>query len=162
MKSGMGRCLGPALVCLLTMWDRFGAIHDCTSGCSLSGSCCPLTTSTCDANGQFIMNPTTSTTEQTFSGCTLGNICSNIGNRAVSTSCIETPGARSVISLQQCGSEFLFPPTHTPSFLSIVERADGEIDGIVEDGEDCDPGGNTTSTCCDSSSKFKSLPIPYF
>lgn len=127
---------------------RFGAIHDCTSGCSLSGSCCPLTTSTCNANGQFIMNPTTSTTEQTFSGCTLGNICSNIGNRAVSTSCIQTPGDRSVISLQQCGSEF-----SSPFLFPGHQRADGEIDGIVEDGEDCDPGGNTTSSCCDSSSK---------
>ncbi|TYJ53027.1 hypothetical protein B9479_006357 [Cryptococcus floricola] len=105
----------------------FGAIHDCTSGCSLSGSCCPLSKSTCDADSQFIMNPTTSSSETKFSGCTLGNICTNIGNRQVSTSCIENPGARSVISLQQCGN------------------------GIVEDGEDCDPGGNSTSACCDSS-----------
>ncbi|XAO27343.1 hypothetical protein I312_106190 [Cryptococcus bacillisporus CA1280] len=88
----------------------FGAIHDCTSGCSLSGACCPLTANTCNANGQFIMNPTTSTTEQTFSAW-----------------------QRTVISLQQCGN------------------------GIVEDGEDCDPGANTTSTCCDSSTcKFTS------
>lgn len=27
------------------------------------------------------------------------------------------------------------------------------LDGIVEDGEDCDPGANTTSPCCDASSK---------
>ena len=105
----------------------FGAIHDCTSGCSLSGSCCPNTTSSCDANGQYIMNPTTSSTEQTFSACTLGNICSGIGNRLVSSTCLQTPGSRTLISLQQCGN------------------------GIVEEGEECDPGLNATSACCDSS-----------
>ncbi|WVN87729.1 uncharacterized protein L203_102924 [Cryptococcus depauperatus CBS 7841] len=110
----------------------FGAIHDCTSSCSLSSPCCPLTTSSCSANGRFIMNPTTSSSEQIFSGCTLGNVCTNLGNRVVDTSCLESPGGRSVVSLKQCGN------------------------GIVEDGEDCDPGGNVTSACCDSSTcKFK-------
>ncbi|GFZ46899.1 Disintegrin and metalloproteinase domain-containing protein B [Saitozyma sp. JCM 24511] len=112
----------------------FGAIHDCTGGCSLSGQCCPLTQSTCDAGGSFIMNPTTSSTEIKFSGCTLGNICSNIGTRAISSSCIQSPKTDvTVISLQQCGN------------------------GIVEAGEQCDPGSNSTSACCDPSTcKFRS------
>ncbi|WVQ80129.1 hypothetical protein IAT38_002230 [Cryptococcus sp. DSM 104549] len=114
----------------------FGAIHDCTTGCSLSGSCCPFSRSSCNAGAKFIMNPTTSSAEESFSGCTLGNICSNIGNRAVTTTCIQSPGERTVISLQQCGN------------------------GIVEAGEDCDPGGNATSTCCDASTcKFRDSAV---
>ena len=31
---------------------NFGAIHDCADGCSLTGQCCPLSTSTCD--GEYI------------------------------------------------------------------------------------------------------------
>ena len=54
---------------------NFGAIHDCTSGCSLSDSCCPYSQSSCSASGRFIMNPTTNSVETQFSGCTLGNIC---------------------------------------------------------------------------------------
>lgn len=40
---------------------NFGAIHDCASGCTLSGSnpvCCPLTSSTCDSQANFIMYAT--------------------------------------------------------------------------------------------------------
>ncbi|RXK34760.1 hypothetical protein M231_07981 [Tremella mesenterica] len=111
----------------------FGAIHDCTSGCSLSGKCCPLSQSSCDASGRFIMNPTTSSIEQTFSACTLGNICSGLGENLVSSTCITSPGSRTIISLQQCGN------------------------GIVEEGEECDPGSNATSPCCDASTcKFTS------
>lgn len=101
----MGEPFGSLRVYSLTDTDSFGAIHDCTSGCSLSGPCSPFTTTTCNANGRHIMNPTTSSTEHFFSGCTVGNVCNNVGNRRISTSCIQTPGVRTVISLQQCGSE---------------------------------------------------------
>ena len=110
----MGKRLESSRIYSLTGTDSFGAIHDCTSGCSLSGSCCPLTTTTCNASGRYIMNPTTSSTEHFFSGCTVGNVCSNIGNRGILTSCIQTPSARTVISLQQCGSELLLSSNSGP------------------------------------------------
>ncbi|GAA99875.1 hypothetical protein E5Q_06578 [Mixia osmundae IAM 14324] len=102
---------------------NFGAIHDCASGCSLSGSCCPLSTSLCDADADFIMSPVSTKTVSNFSPCSLGNVCSLLGSR-LNTSCLATPGERTLISLQQCGN------------------------GIVEPGEDCDPGSNRTSACC--------------
>jgi hypothetical protein len=38
-----------------TAGHNFGAIHDCSAGCSLSGSCCPLSSSTCNADANYIM-----------------------------------------------------------------------------------------------------------
>jgi len=109
---------------------NFGAIHDCTSGCNTTSPCCPLTATTCDANSQFIMSPVSQSGEKVFSQCSLGNICSLMqSGRAgsVNTSCLVDPDpGRTVISLQMCGN------------------------GIIEAGEDCDPGLGTTSTCCDS------------
>lgn len=115
---------------------NFGAIHDCTSGCALTSNCCPLSTSTCNANGQYIMNPTTSTSEVAFSPCSVGNICSSQLNRAVDTTCLVAPGTQTTISLQQCGN------------------------GIVEEGEDCDPGLGGSSSCCDPTTcKFKNNAV---
>lgn len=108
---------------------NFGAIHDCTSGCTMSSACCPLSTTTCDAGSKFIMNPTTSETEAQFSPCSLGNICSlmvGLGGGQTNTSCVLDPDPnRQVISMQMCGN------------------------GIVEAGEECDPGLGSNSTCCD-------------
>ena len=51
----------------------------------------------------------------------------NSGGGSVNTSCLVDPDSgRTVISLQMCGN------------------------GIIEAGEDCDPGIGTTSSCCDS------------
>ncbi|KAK1227181.1 hypothetical protein PQX77_009815 [Marasmius sp. AFHP31] len=112
---------------------NFGAIHDCTEGCSLSGGCCPLSTSSCDSSSRYIMSPVTREGEFTFSPCSVGNICSLMGGRGsgadINTGCLLDPAqaTRPLISMQMCGN------------------------GIVEDGEDCDPGTNVTSSCCDTS-----------
>ncbi|KAF8486694.1 Metallo-peptidase family M12-domain-containing protein [Gautieria morchelliformis] len=104
---------------------NFGAIHDCVSGCNSTSPCCPLTTSTCDSGGSFIMSPTTSLAEAKFSSCTLGNICSLMLNKSTNTTCVQTPDPnKQTLALQMCGN------------------------GIVETGEECDPGQGTNSTCC--------------
>uniref|UniRef100_A0A8H8CR13 Disintegrin and metalloproteinase domain-containing protein B n=1 Tax=Psilocybe cubensis TaxID=181762 RepID=A0A8H8CR13_PSICU len=115
---------------------NFGAIHDCADGCTTSSSCCPLTTTTCNANAQFIMSPVAQSGETVFSQCTIGNICSvmrGAGGSKVTTTCLVDPDpSRTTISLQMCGN------------------------GIVETGEDCDPGVGSNSTCCDvKTCKFK-------
>ncbi|KAI0706210.1 Metallo-peptidase family M12-domain-containing protein [Cytidiella melzeri] len=110
---------------------NFGAIHDCTDGCDSGGAtCCPLSADTCNANSQFIMSPVAESSEQKFSACTLGNICSLMQANAASgtnTTClIDAASATNTISLQMCGN------------------------GIVEAGEECDPGKGVTSSCCDA------------
>ncbi|QIW96823.1 hypothetical protein AMS68_002341 [Peltaster fructicola] len=111
----------------------FGAVHDCVdSTCSdgqtvQSQQCCPLSASTCPAGGKYIMNPSTSSGINTFSPCSIGNICSAIGRNSVKTSCLSNNKQVTTISGQQCGN------------------------GIVENGEDCDCGGTTgcgSNKCC--------------
>ncbi|KAJ6569551.1 Metallo-peptidase family M12-domain-containing protein [Mycena capillaripes] len=113
---------------------NFGAIHDCADGCNSTTVCCPLSTSSCDANAQFIMSPVAEKGEKNFSPCSLGNICSLMtGTQRTNTSCIQDPSNNvETISLQMCGN------------------------GIVEQGEQCDPGEDVDSPCCDSKTcKFK-------
>ncbi|KAG1468687.1 hypothetical protein G6F56_003690 [Rhizopus delemar] len=111
----------------------FGAIHDCNSQtCPCSGSscqCCPYSSTQCDAGGRYFMNPTSNASSSEFSPCSITTICNDIPNFS---SCLQEPGTRNITTLQQCGN------------------------GIVETGEDCDPGG-TDNDCCDSTTcKFKS------
>ncbi|POW08207.1 hypothetical protein PSTT_07708 [Puccinia striiformis] len=107
------------------LWHFFGAIHDCSSGCTKSDSCCPFSQSSCAPDNDYIMTATSSRPTSSFSPCSIGNVCSNMkgGGGTMDTSCLSEPGAHRNISLNQCGN------------------------GIVDPGEDCDPG-DTPSPCC--------------
>ncbi|KAH7103142.1 Metallo-peptidase family M12-domain-containing protein [Auriculariales sp. MPI-PUGE-AT-0066] len=114
---------------------NFGAIHDCTSGCSLTDACCPSSATQCaNPSGQlFIMNPTSSQSETTFSPCSIGNICTSLKG-ILDVTCLQDASVQtqSTITFQMCGN------------------------GIVEDGEDCDPGLGANSSCCDAATcKFR-------
>lgn len=112
----------------------FGAVHDCTSttctdGTATKQQCCPLSSSTCNANAQFIMNPSTGSGITQFSQCTIGNICAALGRQSVQSSCLTNNKDVVTITGSQCGN------------------------GIVESGEECDCGGASgcgNNTCCDA------------
>ncbi|TLS23274.1 uncharacterized protein PpBr36_06327 [Pyricularia pennisetigena] len=119
----------------------FGAVHDCQAGTCTDGTvtkqqCCPLSGSSCDAKGQFIMNPSTGSKITNFSPCTIGNICSAIGRNSVRSSCLTSNRDVKTITGSQCGN------------------------GIVEAGEECDCGGSDGckgNPCCDAKTcKFTS------
>ena len=112
----------------------FGAVHDCdrqTCGDSSIVSaqqCCPLSGNGCDAQGRFLMNPSTSSGITDFSACTIGNICSAFNTNSVKSSCLADNKGVSTFSGAICGN------------------------GIVEAGEDCDCGGTRNcggNRCCD-------------
>ncbi|KAF1943083.1 zincin [Clathrospora elynae] len=111
----------------------FGAVHDCTSDqCANSNlvssqQCCPLSAANCDADGKFIMNPSTATGITRFSACSIGNICSALGRNSVKSSCLTNNRDVTLLTGQTCGN------------------------GIVEGDEQCDCGGATgcgQNSCC--------------
>ncbi|CAN9426650.1 unnamed protein product [Alternaria alternata] len=111
----------------------YGAVHDCTSDtCGNSDivssqQCCPLSQSTCDANGGFIMNPSTSPGISRFSACSIGNICSALGRNSVKSQCLTNNRDVTLLTGQRCGN------------------------GIVEGDEQCDCGGTSGcegNNCC--------------
>ena len=143
VTSGNGETVSGANVVALTNteWQviahesghTFGAVHDCDSStCAnantvASQQCCPLSGTTCDAQGNFIMNPSTGQGISTFSPCTVGNICSAFLRNSVKSTCLSDNKGVNTVSEGFCGN------------------------GIVEDGEECDCGGTAScgnNTCC--------------
>lgn len=105
----------------------FGAVHDCSLDTCSQQQCCPLSRTTCDANGQYIMNPSTGRGISQFSPCSVGNICSFIGDGTVDDSCLIENTNTTATPSAQCGN------------------------GIVEPGEECDCGGQDLcgdNPCC--------------
>jgi hypothetical protein len=111
----------------------FGAVHDCDSSLcaqasSRTSSCCPISSSGCDARGQYLMSPVSASGLSEFSPCTVGNICSGFGRNRVRDYCLVPNRNLTTITGSQCGN------------------------GIVEAGEDCDcggPDGCGANSCCD-------------
>lgn len=111
----------------------FGAVHDCISETCSDGSverqqCCPLSSSSCDARAQFVMNPSTGRGITQFSPCSIGNICSFLQRSSSRASCLTSNRGVTTYTGSQCGN------------------------GIVEKGEDCDCGGEEGcrgNPCCD-------------
>ncbi|MCJ1358700.1 MAG: hypothetical protein MMC33_008700 [Icmadophila ericetorum] len=123
----------------------FGAVHDCdeqtcTDGTTVAAQqCCPLSDSTCDANGVYIMNPSTGPNLSQFSACTVGNICTGLLRNSVSMNCLSDNKDVTTITGAECGN------------------------GIVEGDEQCDCGDAAScanDTCCDGTTcKFKGNAI---
>lgn len=110
----------------------FGAVHDCTSQTCADGTnnrqqCCPLRADSCNAGGKFIMNPSTGQGITEFSPCSVGNICTFLGRSSSRMTCLSNNRDVVTITGSQCGN------------------------GIVEQGEDCDCGGDSAcagNPCC--------------
>lgn len=122
----------------------FGAVHDCVSSTCSDGTanmqqCCPLSSGGCDAKGQFIMNPSTSSSITRFSPCTIGQICTSLLRKSTDGTCMTDNRNVPIITEAQCGN------------------------GIVEPGEDCDCGGSAacaSNNCCNPTTcKYKSNAV---
>lgn len=139
----------------------FGAVHDCTTGCSISGNlavqggsstCCPQSSGSCSDAGAHIMSPVASESTTIFSPCSIGNVCTLLSG-GLNTSCIETQGQRETVSAQQCGNGIL----ETAAGEECDAGPDGSAcctsDCRLVNGAVCDPA---SSVCCEDTCQFAS------
>ncbi|XWW94659.1 hypothetical protein V2A60_002604 [Cordyceps javanica] len=113
---------------------NFGAVHDCVAGCESGGGsgeslCCPLSSSSCDARGQYMMNPSVSSRVTEFSPCSVGQVCAAWGRGNINTACMRGNEDVPTVSESVCGN------------------------GVVDAGEDCDCGGPEgcgDNACCNA------------
>lgn len=124
-----------------------GAIHDCNaSSCPCSSdncaSCCSLSETQCSAEGAFIMNPTSNSSVERFSPCSINTVCSLLPSIATCLS-----GKFNI-----CRSLLLY--AHPQTIIDPQQGSRHSLrlgtcgNGIREEGEDCDTGGKE-SDCCD-------------
>lgn len=86
-----------------------------------------------------------------FSQCSLGNICSMLSN-GLNTTCLEVPGNRETLSTQQCGNGQSFRVDFISDVCVLTVLM--PCAGILEPGEECDPGNDSGTTCCTSDCKL--------
>ncbi|KAI8889616.1 zincin [Backusella circina FSU 941] len=114
----------------------FGAIHDCESNnCPCIGDdcqCCQLSQDYCDSGDGFIMSSSSNSSVEYFSSCSINTICHNF---PISGSCLKDLSSARLYQLNTCGN------------------------GIVEDGEECDTGGEETACCDINTCKFKNNAV---
>lgn len=103
--------------------------YSCVGGCSgttQSGqACCPFSANSCNSGSAFIMSPVSTQNVTDFSPCSVGNVCSVLQS-TLNTTCLYRPGERATLSAEQCGN------------------------GILEPGEECDPGNAGSTRCCNA------------
>ncbi|CAE6490666.1 unnamed protein product [Rhizoctonia solani] len=135
---------------------NFGAIHDCTTGCTGTSACCPRTRDSCDSGSQFIMSPVSSSGEMSFSPCSIGNIC-ELGSGWFSRFVMPPRGRYSQTNhlVANVRKRYRRGWRRQVDPLRLSSRSYLTIFCL-----DCDPGVGTNSTCCDSTTcKFRANAV---